>query len=129
MTLRSPLSRALGLGTARSGSQTWWAERVSAVALIPLSLWFAAAVLSLDHVDYAHVRALFVRPSSALFAILFMAAMAYHSYLGTAVIVEDYVHSHARKLALLLVLRCVHWLAAAAAIFALLQISFGAARL
>ena len=93
MSLRSPLGRVLGAGSARDGTVHWWAQRVSAVALIPLTLWFFWSLLLLPSLDYATVRTWLSVPFSALLAVLLVAVTAYHSYLGTNVVVEDYVHA------------------------------------
>lgn len=125
MSLRSPLGRVLGLGSAKSGTGHWWGQRVSALALIPLSLWFVFSLLLLPNLDYATARAWLHWPVSGFLAILLVAVAAYHSYLGTTVVVEDYVHSEGYKLLGLLLLRFLHVLVGGAAIFAILLIAFG----
>jgi succinate dehydrogenase / fumarate reductase membrane anchor subunit len=124
MSLRSPLGRVLGAGSAREGTGHWWAERVSAVALIPLTLWFFWSLLLLPNLDYATVHTWLSVPVSALLAVLLVAVTAYHSYLGTNVVVEDYVHTHSSKLFLMVSLRFVYVLCAGAGIFAILRIAF-----
>ena len=124
MSLRSPLGRVLGAGSARAGTAHWWAQRVSAVALIPLTLWFFWSLLLLPTLDYATVRTWLSVPLSALLAVLLVAVTAYHSYLGTNVVVEDYVHAHGAKLFLLVLLRFLYVLCAGAGIFAILRIAF-----
>jgi succinate dehydrogenase / fumarate reductase, membrane anchor subunit len=124
MSLRSPLGRVLGAGSARDGTLQWWAQRVSAVALIPLTLWFFFSLLLLPALDYATVHTWLSVPLSAFLAVLLVAATAYHSYLGTNVVVEDYVHGNAAKLFLALALRFLYVSGAGAAIFAILRIAF-----
>lgn len=124
MSLRSPLGRVLGAGSARDGTVHWWAQRVSAVALIPLTLWFFWSLLLLPNLDYATVRTWLAVPLSALLAVLLVAVTAYHSYLGTNVVVEDYVHAHATKLFLVVLLRFLYVLCAGVGIFAILRIAF-----
>jgi succinate dehydrogenase / fumarate reductase membrane anchor subunit len=124
VSLRSPLGRVLGAGSARDGTVHWWAQRVSAVALIPLTLWFFWSLLLLPNLDYATVRTWLAVPLSALLAVLLVAVTAYHSYLGTNVVVEDYVHAHAAKLFLVVLLRFLYVLCAGAGIFAILRIAF-----
>ncbi len=92
MSLRSPLGKVLGMGSAKDGTAHWWAQRVSAVALIPLTLWFVFSLLTLPAFDYDTVRTWLSVPVSGFLAVLLVAVLAYHSYLGTTVIVEDYVH-------------------------------------
>jgi len=125
MSLRSPLRRVLGLGSAKDGVGHWWAERVTSVALVPLTLWFGIALLALPAYDYDTVRAFLAAPMHGLLAVLLVAVMASHSDLGTRVIVEDYVHAPLLKVSLLLLLRFAYVLIAGAAIFAILRIVFG----
>ena len=125
MSLRSPLGRVLGLGSARDGSHHWWSQRVSAVALVPLTLWFLVSILLLGNSDYAAVVEFVAKPFNGFLCILLVATLAYHSYLGSNVIVEDYVHRPAARIIGLLALRFAHVLAAGAAVFAVLRIVFG----
>ena len=125
MSLRSPVGRVLGLGSAKDGTGHWWAQRVSAVALIPLTLWFLLSLLALPALDYATVRAWLSVPLSGLLAVLLVAVLTYHSYLGTTVVIEDYVHAAGTKLLSLLLLRFLYVLTGGASIFAILHVSFG----
>jgi succinate dehydrogenase / fumarate reductase, membrane anchor subunit len=125
MSLRSPLGQVLGTGSARDGTGQWWAERVSAVALIPLTLWFFFSLLGLRALDYGTVRAWLALPINSFLAVLLIAVLSYHSYLGTMAVVEDYVHGNGAKLGSLLLLRFLHVLSGGASIFAILRIAFG----
>jgi succinate dehydrogenase / fumarate reductase membrane anchor subunit len=125
MSLQSPLGRVLGLGSAKDGTGHWWAQRVSAVALIPLTLWFMFSLLSLPALDYATVRAWLSFPMSGFLALLSVAVLTYHSYLGTTEVIEDYVHSAGMKVLSLLSLRFAHVLAGGAGIFAIMRVAFG----
>ena len=125
MSLRTPLGSVLGLGSAKDGTAHWWAQRVSAVALIPLTLWFMFSMLALPDLGYATVRAWLSYPMTGFLAVLLVAVLSYHSYLGTVVVVEDYVHSAGMKLLSLLLLRFVHVLVGGAGLFAILRIAFG----
>jgi len=125
MSLRSPLGRVLGMGSARDGTGHWLAQRLSAVALIPLTLWFFFSLLGLPALDYAAVRAWLALPFNGFLALLLVAALAYHSYLGTAVVIEDYVHGNGMKLFLSLLLRFVYVLCGGAGLFAILRVAFG----
>jgi succinate dehydrogenase / fumarate reductase membrane anchor subunit len=125
MSLRSPLGRVLGLGSARDGTGHWWAQRVSAVALIPLTLWFMFSLLALPALDYATVRAWLSFPVSGFLAVLLVAVLTYHSHLGTVEVIEDYVHSAGMKVLSLLLLRFVHVLVGGAGIFAIMRVAFG----
>jgi succinate dehydrogenase / fumarate reductase, membrane anchor subunit len=125
MSLRSPVGRVLGLGSAKDGTSHWWAQRVSAVALIPLTLWFLLSLLALPALDYATVRAWLSVPLSGLLAVLLVAVLTYHSYLGTTVVIEDYVHAAGSKILSLLLLKFLYVLVGGAGIFAILHVAFG----
>ena len=125
MSLRSPMGRVLGMGSAKDGTGHWWAQRVTSVALVPLSLWFLVALLTLPALDYVTVKSWLALPLSSFLTFLMLAVSAYHSYLGTTVIVEDYVHTAGLKVATLLLLRFLHVLVAGAGLFAILRIAFG----
>jgi succinate dehydrogenase / fumarate reductase membrane anchor subunit len=125
MSLRSPLGRVLGRGSAKNGTGHWWAQRVSAVALIPLTLWFVFSLLLLPNLDYETVRAWLAVPLSDVLAVLLVAVAAHHSYLGTSVVVEDYVHGTGAKIGGLLLLKFAHVLLGGVGVFAILRIGFG----
>jgi len=128
MSLRSPLGRVLGMGSAKDGTAHWWAQRVSAVALVPLTLWFVFSLLMLPALDYDTVRTWLSVPISGFLAVLLVAVLTYHSYLGTIVIVEDYVTTVGMKVLTLLVLRFLYVLCGGAGIFAVLRVVFGFSR-
>lgn len=123
MSYRSPLGRARGYGSAKQGTHHFWVQRVSAVALIPLTLWL---VFSLAHLpsDYEAVRWWMHAPSVAIALTLFIATALYHSLLGVQVVIEDYVASEGSKIASLLASKFVHIAAAVAGIFAVLKVAF-----
>jgi succinate dehydrogenase / fumarate reductase membrane anchor subunit len=125
MSLRSPLGKVLGTGSAKDGTGHWWAQRVTAVALIPLTLWFFIELLTLPGLDFETVKAWLAMPMSGFLAILTVAVLTYHAYLGTTVIVEDYVHAPGLKVATLMVLRFLYVLFGGAGIFAILRVAFG----
>ena len=126
MSLRSPLGRVLGLGTAKDGTSHWWAQRVSGAGLAALGLWFAWSVATLPGYDHASAVAFIGRPVNAVLLLLLSATMGYHSYLGVQVVIEDYVHSHGLKISALVLSRFAHLLLAVAAIFAILKLGIGA---
>lgn len=99
--MRSPLGRARGLGSARAGVESWWLERVTALALVPLTLWFAASLLALGRSDYTTFVAWLKAPLAALLMMLLLIALFSHLALGLRVVIEDYVHSGAKIPALL----------------------------
>ena len=129
MSLRSPLSRVLGLGSAKDGTAHWWAQRVTAVALVPLTLWFVCSLLTLPDFEYETVRTWLSVPITGFLSVLLVAVMSYHSYLGTIVIIEDYVISSGMKVLSLMTLRFLYVLAGGAAMFAIFRVVFGFSRL
>jgi succinate dehydrogenase / fumarate reductase, membrane anchor subunit len=123
--LRSPLGRAIGLGSAKEGVEHWWAQRVSAVALIALGLWFTAALIALAGADRAAVVAWLRHPLAAILTLLTLIAVFYHSALGLQVVIEDYVHSEWLKLSTMVAMRLLSMALAVACIFAVLRIALG----
>ncbi len=106
--MRSPIARAIGLGSAKGGVGAWWAARVSAVALVPLTLWFAASIIAHTGSDYTAFIAWLRTPFSAILMILLLIALFHHAALGLQVVIEDYVHSAAKFAAVIVVrLGCV----------------------
>jgi succinate dehydrogenase / fumarate reductase membrane anchor subunit len=123
-TMRSELGRVRGLGSAKEGVNHWWAQRVSAIALIPLSLWFAAEIMFLSDVDRATAIEWLGSPVTLGLMSLFLAALVYHAVLGLQVVIEDYVHAKVAKLILLLLVQFGGIALAAAGIIAMLVIAF-----
>jgi len=124
MSLRSPLGRALGLGAAGNGTQHWWQQRVTAVALALLGAWFAISLLAMDLGDRAALVTWIDRPLNAALLVVLVLTAAWHSQLGTRVIVEDYIHG-ALKVPVLVALQFLHAIAAAVGVVAVLQIAIG----
>jgi succinate dehydrogenase membrane anchor subunit len=123
MSLRSPIGRVLGLGSAKEGVQHWWLQRLTSVALVPLSIWFAVSLLTLPSLDHATVRAWMSQSSTALLLIVFVVVAAWHSKLGVQVVVEDYVHGAGARTLTLVSLTFVHVLLAAAGVFSVLKVA------
>lgn len=125
MSFRTPVKQARGLGSARSGVHHWWVQRVTAIALIPLGVWFAASLIALLGADYVTATAWLSMPFNAVLTSLFLLVMFYHSWLGVQVVVEDYVHAEGLKVASLLLIKFAHVLLAAFGVFVVLRIAFG----
>jgi succinate dehydrogenase / fumarate reductase, membrane anchor subunit len=123
--LRTPLSRARGLGSARQGVHHWWAQRITAVALIPLVAWFAISLIMLSGADYAVVRAWIGSPVVMVLLTLTIVIGLHHGQLGMQVVIEDYVHNDGMKLALIVLMRFIAVFFGLAAIVAILRIGFG----
>lgn len=121
---RSPLARAAGLGSAKEGVENWWRQRLSAVALVPLTLWFAGSIIAHRGGDYGAVIAWLKTPFAIFMMVLLLVALFHHTALGLQVIIEDYVHA-AVKIPTLVAVRLVCVAFAAAGILAVLRIAFG----
>ena len=125
MSLVTPLSRVLGLGSAKDGTEHWWGQRVSAVALALLGLWLLFGLAGLEGFDYGAVATWIRSPLNSVVSLLAVLTLCYHSQLGVQIVVEDYVHAPGLKLATLLASTFAHWALAAAGAFAVLKIAFG----
>ena len=125
MSLRSPLSRVLGLGSAKDGTDHWFAQRVSAVALVLLGLWFVISLAVLGTVKYGNVIAFLGKPLNGVLMALLCVTLAYHSYLGVQVVVEDYVHTKGVKMLALILSRFAHVFVAIASVYSILRIGMG----
>ena len=125
MSLMTPLNRVLGLGTGKGAAEHWWLQRTTAVALLPLGLWLAYALLTLPKFDYASVVAWVREPVTSILLILLVVAAGYHSALGIQVVVEDYVSSKGLRAATLMASTLAHVGLTIAAVFAVLKIAFG----
>ena len=125
MSLRSPLGQVRGLGTAKEGVNHWWGQRLSAVALIPLSVWFVISLLALTGADHAAVKDWANSPVVAALLILLIAATFYHAFLGLQVVIEDYIHHEGMKLLSLLTVKGASWLMALMGVVSVLVLLLG----
>ncbi|MDF2117939.1 succinate dehydrogenase, hydrophobic membrane anchor protein [Roseiarcaceae bacterium H3SJ34-1] len=123
-SFRSPLARALGLGSAKRGSRHWLAERVTAIALVPLTVWFVASIIARAGSDYTAFVSWLSTPFASVGMILLLIALFHHTALGLQVVIEDYVHSGARFAAVIAIQLCCYGLAVVGVI-AILHIAFG----
>jgi succinate dehydrogenase / fumarate reductase membrane anchor subunit len=123
--LRDPLAVARGLGSAKDGTGHWWTQRLTAVALLLLTPWFAWLVLGLVGADQATMRATLAQPWTASLLLAFVVSLFWHAQLGMQVIVEDYVHDEKWKLFTLMANTFFSFAVGLAAVFAILKLSFG----
>ena len=126
MSLRSPLGEVLGKGSAKEGVHHWWLQRLTSVALVPLTVWFVVSLLSLPSLEHVTVISWMAQSWTALLLILFILVATWHSQLGVRVVVEDYVYGGAKTVTLV-VITYIHALVAAAGVFAVLKVAFGGA--
>jgi len=125
MSLRSPLGRVRGLGSARTGTEHFWVQRVTAVALVPLTLWFVFLVISVAGDSHAFVYERMQSPINVVLMITLIAVTFHHMQLGLQVVIEDYIHGEGIKIVSLLIMKGGSLLLAVAAAFAVLKVAFG----
>lgn len=123
--MRTALGRVRGLGSAREGTDHFWRQRLTAVANVPLILFFVGLVVSLNGASYAEVRETLANPLVALLTILVLASALYHMKLGMQSIIEDYVHGEGLKVVLVMFNIFFPIVIGAVSLFALLKIAFG----
>lgn len=125
--LRDPLKLARGLGSSKTGVHHWWVQRLTAVALVPLSLWFLFLLDGLVTAHYPMVLATVAQPVNAVLLIVFAVCLFWHGALGLQVIIEDYVHTRWLELTLQIALRLGALLGALACVAAILAVWLGGA--
>ena len=123
-SIRSPLARARGTGSARGGTHHWWLQRLTSVALIPLVLWLLSCIDCLVNPDYQQTIMWLSNPFVAIVMLLFIVFGFYHAALGMQVVFEDYVHNKLWKAGLLVLSHLAFFTMAVASIFALMVINF-----
>jgi succinate dehydrogenase / fumarate reductase membrane anchor subunit len=123
--LRTPLKKALGLGSAREGVSHFLAQRLTALGLALLGIWFVWTVLCTLHMDYAGAHALIAYPLNAALMLAFVIAAFWHAQLGLQVIIEDYVKSRGSRLLLQIVVKLLCFLGAAVGALAVIRIALG----
>lgn len=123
--LRSPLANVRGLGSAKEGVHHWWLQRVTAIALVPLSIWFMVTVLAqFTSASRVGVADWFASPFSALLMLAFLITLIVHCKLGVQVVIEDYVHKECSKIALLLINTFASWALGLVTLFAIAKLHF-----
>ena len=123
--LRSPVARVRGLGSAKDGTHHWWLQRVTAVALVPLVVWFVVSLLRFAPEGQAAARAWLASPITMTMLILAIAVGFWHASLGVQVVIEDYVHAKGWRIGLDMAVKFIAVALTVASIVALFKIAFG----
>ena len=123
MSLRSPLGRVRGLGSSNEGVAHWWAQRMTAVALVPLLIWFVASICAMTGADYDAVRAWVATPLVSILLVLLAIAVFHHAQLGLQVVIEDYVHAEWLKIVSIALVKFAAIGLAVATVFSIVKIA------
>ncbi len=123
--MRTPLGKVKGLGSARDGTHHWWMQRVTAIAMVPLGIWFVVSLVALAGADYPTMVAWVSNPFVTVLLLAFLLALFYHLKLGVQVVIEDYVHSEGGKIFLNLFVTFACFLIGMAAVVSVLKIAIG----
>ena len=129
MSLRTPLAKARNHGSAKDGVHHWWQQRLSAIILIPLTLWLVYAIAILNGQDFDSVRAWLAQPWNTVAALLLNLALFYHGQLGIQVVIEDYIHTRWLEVSLQITVKLAALVLAVMGSLAILRIAFDVAPL
>jgi succinate dehydrogenase membrane anchor subunit len=125
MSMRTPMGRVRGLGSAKTGTEEFWLQRVTAIAGVPLTLAGLSLVISLTGRNYPAVKQILGAPLVAVLMILFILALVVHMKIGVQIVIEDYIHDKNQKVTLVILNTFFAWAIGLACVFAILKISFG----
>lgn len=124
MSLRTPLARVRALGSAHEGTHHWWVQRLTAIALVPLTVYFLWLLLTLNGLEQFEAQAVLARPSNACVLAAFVIALFWHAQLGLQVVIEDYIHVRWQEVSLLVLVRLSTLFATLVALFSIARIAF-----
>ncbi len=125
MSMQSPLARVRGLGSAKEGVHHWWSQRITAIALVPLSLWFIYSLVAIIGAEYTLIVSWLGQPLNAVLMLLFLFSLYYHTSLGMQVIIEDYIDSEWQKITCLILVKFLVWITGLSAAISVLKIYLG----
>lgn len=125
MSFRTPLGRVRGLGSAKDGTHHWWMQRLTAIALVPLVVWFVVSVLMMIGADRGTLVAWLGSPITAGLMVMLIIAVFHHAQLGVQVVIEDYVHNETWKIGLIIFVKFAALLIGGIAIISVLKLAFG----
>jgi succinate dehydrogenase / fumarate reductase membrane anchor subunit len=124
MALRTYLGRVRGLGSAKEGVNHFWHQRLTALAMIPLTIWFVVSVIALAGADFAAYHAWIALPGNTTLMVILIAMVFYHGALGLQVVIEDYVHGETAKLLWLVIMKFAALLLGVFSAVAVLRVAF-----
>ncbi|MBO21563.1 MAG: succinate dehydrogenase, hydrophobic membrane anchor protein [Rhodospirillaceae bacterium] len=122
-SMRSPLGRARGLGSAKTGTDHWWAQRLTALALVPLTIWFVVSMILVTGADYAAAVDFISSPINAVLLILLIVATFHHGQLGLQVVIEDYIHTKWLEVGLIIAVKGLAIFLGVASVYAVIAIA------
>jgi len=125
MSYKTPLARVIGLGSAKDGSSHWWWQRLTALALVPLTLWFIFSLSTLTGECVADIRGWMESPLTATLLIAFVVSLFYHAQLGVQVVVEDYVHHEGMKVGTILAVKFLSVMLVISSTISILRVALG----
>ena len=125
--LRSPLAKVKGLGVSPDASHYFWLQRLTALALIPLTLWFCFSIALLPEASYEGIVAYMQSPFNAVMMVLIVLVSFQHAHLGLQVIIEDYVSNHDYRLMGILLVKFISYFMMALGVYSIVKVSLGGA--
>ena len=125
MSYKTPLARVIGLGSAKDGSGHWWWQRLTALALVPLTLWFTFSMATLTSECFADVGIWMESPVTSTLLIAFVVSLFYHAQLGVQVVIEDYVHHEGLKIGAILVVKFLSVMLVISSTISILRVTLG----
>ena len=125
MKLRAPLATARGLGSAKEGTHHFWNQRLTAIVLVPMTLWIMVSLVRMTNVDYATVTQWIAAPLNAVLLLIFLLALFYHALLGVQVVIEDYIHTEWQKIACLILVKFTILLTGLTSVLAVIKVFLG----
>ena len=125
MSYKTPLARVIGLGSAKDGSSHWWWQRLTALALVPLTLWFTFSMATLTSECFADVRIWMESPVTSTLLIAFVVSLFYHAQLGVQVVIEDYVHHEGLKIGTILAVKFLSVMLVISSTISILRVTLG----
>lgn len=125
MSYKTPLARVIGLGSAKDGSGHWWWQRLTALALVPLTLWFTFSMATLTSECFADVRIWMESPVTSTLLIAFVVSLFYHAQLGVQVVIEDYVHHEGLKIGTILAVKFLSVMLVISSTISILRVTLG----